>query len=176
MAVTRHWLVRAVIGLNLCPFAKSVHVKDQVRYHVCRATADDAVLADIERELQRLADSDPQAIDTTLVIVPDALADFLDYNACLQRAERLLKKLRLKGVLQIASFHPHYQFRDRDADDVENWTNRAPYPIFHLLREDSLDRAVAAVPDAAEIFERNEETMRRLGHDGFKRWMQDDTP
>lgn len=169
---TRHWLVRGVIGLNLCPFAKSVHAKDQVRYRVSLATSADEALADLEDELQRLHDTDPVQTDTTLLIVPHALQDFHEYNDCVRRGERLLKKLRLKGILQIASFHPDYQFRDRDADEVENCTNRAPYPILHLLREESLDRAVAAFPNAADIFERNEQTMRELGHEGWKRWME----
>jgi hypothetical protein len=169
---TRHWLVRGVIGLNLCPFAKAVHVKDQVRYRVSAATSADEVLADLEAELQHLHDTDPAQTDTTLLIVPQALQDFHEYNDCVRRGERLLKKLRLRGVLQIATFHPDYQFSDRDANDVENCTNRAPYPILHLLREESLDRAVAAFPDAADIFEHNEKTMRELGHEGFKRWME----
>lgn len=169
---TRHWLVRGVIGLNLCPFAKAVHIKEQVRYRVSAAVSADAVLADLETELQWLHDADPAQTDTTLLIVPHALRDFHEYNDCVRRGERLLKKLRLKGILQIATFHPDYQFRDRDADDVENCTNRAPYPILHLLREDSLDRAVAAFPDAASIFERNEQTMRELGHEGWRRWME----
>lgn len=172
IAATRHWLVRGVIGLNLCPFAKAVHVKDQVRYRVSAATSADEVLADLEAELQRLHDADPAQIDTTLLIVPRALRDFHEYNDCVRRGERLLKKLRLRGILQVASFHPDYQFSDRDAGDVENCTNRSPYPILHLLREESLDRAVAAFPDAADIFERNEETMRKLGHEGWKRWME----
>ncbi len=171
IADTRHWLLRAVIGLNLCPFAKSVYVKEQIRYRVSTATDADGVLADLQEELQALQASDPARIDTTLLIVPGALDDFLDYNDCVRRAERLLKKLRLKGVLQIATFHPQYQFRDKQADDVENCTNRAPYPILHILREESLDRAVQAFPDAADIFERNEATMRRLGHEGWQQWM-----
>ena len=169
---TRHWLVRGVIGLNLCPFAKAVHVKGQVRYRVSAATSANAVLADLEAELQRLHETNPEQIDTTLLIVPYALQNFLEYNDLVRRGERLLKKMRLRGVLQIASFHPAYQFSDRDAGDVENCTNRAPYPILHLLREASLDRAVAAFPDAADIFERNEQTMRELGHEGWKRWME----
>ncbi|MBB1635167.1 DUF1415 domain-containing protein [Cupriavidus sp. UME77] len=168
---TQQWLERAVIGLNLCPFAKAVHVKRQIRYTVSDATDTEGVLADLETELRTLADADPAEIDTTLLIVPHALAEFLDYNDFLYFAERLLKSLRLAGILQIASFHPHYEFGGSEPDDIENYTNRAPYPILHLLREDSIARAVAAFPDASEIYERNQETMRRLGHDGWRKLM-----
>ncbi|QOT77457.1 DUF1415 domain-containing protein [Cupriavidus basilensis] len=168
---TQQWLERAVIGLNLCPFAKAVHVKRQIRYTVSDATDTEGVLANLETELRTLAEADPAEIDTTLLIVPHALAEFLDYNDFLYFAERLLKSLRLAGILQIASFHPHYEFGGSEPDDIENYTNRAPYPILHLLREDSIARAVAAFPDASEIYERNQETMRRLGHDGWRKLM-----
>lgn len=174
IAATRHWLTRAVIGLNLCPFAKSVHVKDQVRYAVCEARDAEGVLEQLESELRTLAEADPAQIDTTLLIVPHALADFAEYNDVLYLAERLLQSLRLEGTLQIASFHPDYQFSGSDADDIENYSNRAPYPILHLLREDSIARAVEAFPDAADIYERNAETMRRLGHEGWRRWMREE--
>ncbi|MCT9125680.1 DUF1415 domain-containing protein [Cupriavidus gilardii] len=168
---TRYWLTRAVIGLNLCPFAKSVHVKEQIRYVVSEATDAETLLDTVEAELKALAAANPTHIDTTLLIVPRMLADFADYNDFLYLAERVLDSLGLSGVLQIASFHPQYQFAGTDADDIENYTNRAPYPILHLLREDSIARAVEAFPDAADIYERNEETMRRLGHEGWRRWM-----
>lgn len=171
VAATRHWLERAVIGLNLCPFAKSVYVKEQVRYVVSTATQAPDVMDDLERELRLLEESEPAQLDTTLLILPDAVADFLDFNDLLYFAERLLASLGLEGTLQIASFHPQYQFADTDPDDIENYTNRAPYPILHLLREDSIARAVAAFPDAADIYERNQATMRRLGHEGWRRWM-----
>jgi hypothetical protein len=174
IAATRHWLARAVIGLNLCPFAKSVYVKEQVRYVVCDATEAADVLDVLERELKLLAETDPAQVDTTLLIMPDAVADFLDFNDLLFFAERLLKNLRLEGMLQIASFHPQYQFEGTEPNDIENYTNRAPYPILHLLREDSIARAAAAFPDAADIYERNMETMRRLGHEGWQRWMAGD--
>jgi hypothetical protein len=168
---TRHWLTRAVIGLNLCPFAKSVHVKDQIRYAVSEAKTLEDVLADLEAELRRLTDTDAEQIDTTLLIVPHALADFVDYNDALFFAETLLKQLKLEGEIQIASFHPMYRFHGSEPDAVENYTNRAPYPIFHLLREASIERAVDAFPDAADIYERNMETLRRLGHVGWQEWM-----
>jgi len=169
----RHWLSRAVIGLNLCPFAKSVYVKDQVRYVVSPAMGAEDLLEELEGELRGLADADPAQTDTTLLIVPHALADFLTYNDFLYFAERLLRSLRLAGTLQIASFHPDYQFEGTEPDDIENYTNRAPYPILHLLREDSIARAAEAFPDAADIYERNQATMRRLGIDGYRRWMSE---
>jgi hypothetical protein len=178
IAATRHWLARAVIGLNLCPFAKSVYVKEQVRYVVSDATQAADVLDELERELKLLAEADPVQVDTTLLIVPEALADFLEFNDLLYFADRLLRSLRLEGMLQIASFHPQYQFEGTEPDDIENYTNRAPYPILHLLREDSIARAAEAFPDAADIYERNMETLRRLGHEGWQRWMDgdDDAP
>lgn len=171
VADVRHWLTRAVIGLNLCPFAKSVHVKGQVRYVVSQATRDEDVLDDLERELRALAEADPEQVDTTLLIVPHALADFLAYNDFLYFADRALGSLRLEGTLQIASFHPQYQFEGTAPDDIENYTNRAPYPILHLLREDSIARAAEAFPEAEDIYERNMETLRQLGHAGWLKWM-----
>jgi hypothetical protein len=171
LAATEHWLTRAVIGLNLCPFAKAVHVKQQIRYVVSTADNFADVVTELDQELRLLADAKAQEIDTTLLIVPHALADFSDYNDCLHLAQRLLQSLRLEGVLQIASFHPDYQFAGNQADDIENYTNRAPYPILHLLREASIDRAVKAFPDAAGIYERNEATLRELGHAGWQAWM-----
>ncbi|OZI61206.1 DUF1415 domain-containing protein [Bordetella genomosp. 11] len=169
IAATQAWLTRAVIGLNLCPFAKAVHVKGQIRYVASAATDEEGVAAELERELQFLADSDPDAIDTTLIILPHALRDFGDYNDFLGRGDRLLKRLRLRGVLQIASFHPDYQFADAEPGDIENCTNRAPYPILHLLREASVARAVDAYPDPDNIYRRNQETLRRLGWEGWRK-------
>ncbi|NYH99466.1 DUF1415 domain-containing protein [Cupriavidus plantarum] len=171
---TRHWLSRAVIGLNLCPFAKSVYVKDQVRYVVSRAADEGALVDDLERELRWLAEADPGQTDTTLLILPDVLQDFLAYNDFLYLADSLLQSLRLDGVLQIASFHPRYQFEGTGPDDIENFTNRSPWPTLHLLREDSIERAVEAFPDAADIYERNEATMRKLGREGWDKWMAAD--
>ena len=173
LAATRHWLTRAVIGLNLCPFAKAVHVKNQIHYAISEATDLEGVLMDLEAELQALAQADPAEVDTTLLILPHALADFIEYNDCLFFAERMLRQLRLEGELQIASFHPQYQFDGSEADDIENYTNRAPYPILHLLREASIERAVEAFPDAADIYERNQETLRRLGLAGWEKWMNE---
>jgi hypothetical protein len=176
LQATRHWLTRAVIGLNLCPFAKSVHAKDQIRYAISDATSLEQVLTDLETELLALAQAEPAQVDTTLLILPHALADFLDFNDCLYFADRLLKQLRLEGTLQIASFHPHYQFEGAAPDDIENYTNRAPYPILHLLREASIERAVDAFPDAADIYGHNQQTLRRLGLAGWQEWMSQQEP
>ncbi|SFU24523.1 DUF1415 domain-containing protein [Paraburkholderia aspalathi] len=172
IAATRHWLTQAVIGLNLCPFAKAVHVKEQIRYAVSDAVDMEGVLADLETEIQALVAANPDEVDTTLLVIPGALGNFLDYNDCLFFAERMIKQLRLEGIIQIASFHPHYQFEDSQPDDIENYTNRAPYPILHLLREESIERAVQAFPDAEAIYERNQETLRRIGLKGWNELMK----
>ncbi|WP_434107475.1 DUF1415 domain-containing protein [Paraburkholderia caffeinilytica] len=172
IAATRHWLTEAVIGLNLCPFAKAVHVKGQIRYAVSDAVDMEGVLTDLETELQALVAANPEAIDTTLLVLPRAFDDFLDYNDCLFFAERMIRQLRLEGIIQIASFHPHYQFEGSEPDDIENYTNRAPYPILHLLRENSIERAVQAFPDAEDIYERNQETLRRIGLKGWNELMK----
>ncbi len=167
VALTQAWLEQAVIGLNLCPFAKAVHVKKQIRYQVSHATEWDALSAELEQELELLASTDPEQIDTTLLIIPLALTDFLEYNDFLDWADRILVRLELDGELQIASFHPAYQFADAQPDDIENYSNRSPFPILHLLRESSIDRAVAAYPDASAIFEKNMATLRKLGLSGW---------
>ena len=164
---TRRWVQRAVIGLNLCPFAKSVEVKKQVHYVVSHASGTKPLLADLKRELLALEAAVPAELDTTLLVVPDGFAEFLDFNAMLERADKLLVDLDLDGVLQIASLHPQYQFADTEPDDITNFTNRAPYPTLHLLREDSVDRAVAAFPNAEAIFETNMQTMQDLGPEGW---------
>ena len=167
IAATRRWLERAVIGLNLCPFAKSVYVKEQVRYVVSNATTPEVLLETLMEELQALSDADPEQVDTTLLIHPFVLTDFLDYNEFLDVADAALEDMQLDGELQVASFHPDYQFAETDASDITNYTNRAPYPILHLLREDSIARAVEAFPEASEIFEKNIDTMEKLGHEGW---------
>jgi hypothetical protein len=167
IAATRRWIERAVIGLNLCPFAKAVFVKEQVRYVVSNATTPEALLETLMNELQLLSDTDAEKIDTTLLIHPFVLGDFLDYNEFLDVADAAVEDMALDGELQVASFHPDYQFADTDVNDIENYTNRAPYPILQLLREDSIARAVEAFPEASEIFEKNIETMEKLGHEGW---------
>jgi len=167
IAATRRWLERAVIGLNLCPFAKAVYVKEQVRYVVSPARTPEELLETLMNELQDLADTDPEKTDTTLVIHPFVLNDFLDFNEFLDVADAAVEDMSLDGELQVASFHPDYQFADTDQNDISNYTNRAPYPILQLLREESIDRAVEAFPEAEAIFEKNIETMEKLGHEGW---------
>jgi uncharacterized protein len=174
VAATRFWLERAVIGLNLCPFAKAVHVKQQIRYAVTAASNAGELLAELRHELDLLTRVDPEVLETTLLIHPQAMTDFIEYHRFLKDADAAVANLGLEGVVQIASFHPGYEFAGSACDDIENYTNRSPYPMLHLLREASIDRAVAAFPDAADIYERNIATLRRLGHDGWRRlWMTD---
>lgn len=161
------WLEKAVIGLNLCPFAKAVHLKRQIRYEVSRAVTPQQLLADLHRELQFLVNADPQVVDTTLLIHPEVLQDFLDYNDFLDTAHSALKKLKLVGVIQIASFHPQYQFAGTEKQDLGNFTNRSPYPALHLLREDSVSRAVDSYTDVESIPDRNIGTLRALGLEGW---------
>jgi len=168
VARTRRWLERAVIGLNLCPFAKAVYNKQQIRFALTAARTADELLAELVHELELLAQLDPVEIDTTLLIHPLVLADFLDYHFFLSEANAAVRNLGLEGVMQIASFHPGYEFAGSAADDIANYTNRSPYPMLHLLREESIDRAVATYPDAASIFDRNIATVRRLGHAGWR--------
>jgi uncharacterized protein len=159
--VTR-WVNDVVIGLNLCPFAKAVFAKEQIRYVVVQAKGTDDIADALCDEMALLAKTDPTAIDTTLLIVRGALDHFEDYNDFLGVADALIEGLGFTGVFQIASFHPRYQFADTETSDVTNFTNRAPYPILHILREDSVERAVETFPDAADIYKRNMETMRGL--------------
>ena len=165
---TKKWLLEAVVGLNLCPFAKAVVVKDMVRYRVCASSEPADLLAMLREELHHLAAADPDKLDTTLLIAPNALPDFLDFNDFLAECDAVLMDLELDGVLQVADFHPHYQFGGTEVDDIENFTNRTPYPTLHLLREASIDKAVAAYPDASLIFERNMEVLNKLGHAGWE--------
>lgn len=164
---TRDWVVKAVIGLNLCPFAKAVHVNERIRYVVSDATEPEALLKDLARELLALNRTDPDEVDTTLVIHPNVLTDFLDFNDFLDAADALIEDLKLDGILQIADFHPDYQFGDSEPDDIANNTNRSPYPTLHILREDSIARAVEAMPDTASIYENNLATLGKLGHEGW---------
>jgi uncharacterized protein len=165
---TQKWLLDAVVGLNLCPFAKAVVVKDMVRYRVCASAEPAELLAMLRDELQHLAEADPNHLDTTLLIAPNALPDFLDFNDFLQDCDNVLVDLKLYGVLQVADFHPRYQFGGTEVDDIENFTNRTPYPTLHLLREASIDKAVEAYPDASLIFERNIDVLHTLGHAGWQ--------
>jgi len=172
IAETVNWVEQAVIGLNLCPFAKAVHVKKQIRYVVSDADTPEALLAQLLEELEYLAETSPEKVDTTMLIHPNVLADFEDFNEFLDVADAALEDVELDGILQVASFHPDYQFADTHQNDIENYTNRSPYPTLHLLREDSVERAVEAFPEAGDIFEKNIETLRALGHDGWDKLMK----
>ncbi len=167
MQQTRHWLEKAVIGLNLCPFAKAVYVKNQVRLVVSHARHADDLLEELDGELDRLVAAPADEIDTTLLIVPTLFDDFLDFNDFLEIAEGVLDEHGLEGVVQLASFHPKFQFEGTGLDDIGNYTNRAPFATLHLLREESVERAVEAFPDAEAIFEANIKALDRLGHAGW---------
>ena len=175
------WLERAVIGLNLCPFAKAVYVKGQVHCTVSQASNLEALRDDLLQALKDLVAHEPDERDTTLLIIQNLLQDFVDYNDFLNVADDCLLALDLEGEIQIASFHPQYQFAGTDEDDITNFTNRSPYPTLHLIREASIDRAVAAFPDAEDIFEANMATMNQLGLQGWQdlnvgpTWPQNDT-
>jgi uncharacterized protein len=166
---TRRWVERAVIGLGLCPFAKAVHATGRVRYVVSQARDEEALRSDLLREMRALVDADPLEIDTTLLIHPFVLTDFFEYNFFLGEAERALQALDLVGTLQVASFHPDYRFARTRPEAMRNYTNRSPYPMLHLLREDSVTRAVEAFPDPALIYEKNEATLDALGPEGLAR-------
>ena len=174
IASTQRWLERAVIGLNLCPFAKAVYVKRQIRYAVTAATTAEELRAELRHELELLEQANPREVDTTLLIHPRVMTDFIDFHFFLREADAMTRRLGHEGNLQIASFHPAYEFAGSAPDDIANWTNRSPHPTLHLLREASIDRAVAAFPEAADIYERNIETLRRLGHEGWRRLFTSD--
>ncbi len=176
LLLTRKWLERAVVGLSLCPFAKGVMVNDQIRYVVSPAETSAALLSDLRAELRALSGANPDVVDTTLLIAPHVLEEFLDFNDFLRLAGATVEKLGLTGTLQIASFHPEYVFGDLDSSDAANSSNRSPYPILHLLREASVTHAVERFPDAAKIFERNVALLRELGHDGFQRVLAGSAP
>lgn len=165
---TRHWLEKAVIGLNLCPFAKAVYVKNQVRLVVSKARHADDLLEELDRELDLLVATPPEDLDTTLLIHATLFEDFLDFNDFLEIAEGVVDEHGLEGVVQLASFHPQFQFDGTQLDDISNYTNRAPFAIVHLLREDSVERAVEAFPEAEAIFAQNVSTLEKLGHEGWK--------
>ncbi|MCB6182021.1 DUF1415 domain-containing protein [Leeia sp. TBRC 13508] len=166
LVATQKWLENAVIGLNLCPFAKAVYVKNQVRIVVSEAKHLDAFLEDLDRELLHLAEVDPQETDTTLLIHPTLLADFLTFNDVVAIAEEAVDEHGLEGKIQVANFHPDYQFDGTELEDLSNYTNRSPYPTLHLIRESSIEKAAEAFPDPAVIFDRNIALMEALGRSG----------
>jgi uncharacterized protein len=168
LVATRHWLEKAVIGLNLCPFAKAVYVKNQVRLVVSKARHADDLLEELDRELDLLVATPASEIDTTLLIHPTLFDDFLDFNDFLEVAEGVVDEHELEGVVQLASFHPRFQFDGTEPDDIGNYTNRAPFAMLHLLREESVEKAVAAFPQPEAIFEQNIATLEKLGPEGWK--------
>ncbi len=169
IANTQTWLQKAVIGLNLCPFAKAVYERKQIRFQVSSAVNKEQLLRDLLHELQFMARTDANEVDTTLLIHPGVLNDFLEYNDFLDTAEAAVVEMKLEGVIQIASFHPQYQFAGTEAEDISNYTNRAPYPTLHLLREDSVTRAVDSFAEVDSIPEKNIATMKALGLKGWKK-------
>lgn len=172
ITATRRWLERAVIGLNLCPFAKAVYVKQQVKFVLSAATTPEALLEELAYELVWLDRADPEQTDTTLLIHPHVLGDFLDYNDFLDQADAAVDALGLEGEIQVASFHPDYQFAGTHYDEASNCSNRSPYPTLHLLREASVERAVDAYPDPDVIVERNMDTLEKLGSDGYRKLLE----
>jgi hypothetical protein len=169
VASTARWVSDFVIGLNLCPFAKAVQTKGQVRYVVSHAESGVRLLEELQRELATLQAADPSELDTTLLVHPHVLRDFFDYNDFLAEVDDLLQELELEGELQVASFHPDYCFAGSAADDPANYTNRSPYPMLHLLREASVTRAVDSYPDTTAIPERNVELLRSMPADELRR-------
>jgi hypothetical protein len=173
IAATHRWLERSVIGLNLCPFAEGVYRGGRVRMRVSDSRSASGLLAELRSELTGLHAADPGQCETTLLIHPWVLADFVEYNDFLEVCEAAIVELGLEGELQVASFHPRYQFEGTDSEDIENYTNRSPYPMLHLLREASIERAIAAVPDIDEVYRRNIRTLRGLGIEGWQRLWRD---
>jgi hypothetical protein len=166
-ALTRAWLEEAVIGLNLCPFAEQVHHNGQIAYYVSHAKDTHALMDDLTDAIDALMNADPEAIDTAFLIHPYVLQDFEQYNEFVGWTTDFLEESGLEEVLQIASFHPDYRFASTSPEDVTNCTNRSPFPLLHLLREASVDAALAALPEAAQLVEKNLDTLRDLGADGW---------
>jgi len=171
--MTRRWLERAVIGLGLCPFAESVYRSGRVRFRVSEQRSASGLLGELRSELSELIGADPSSRETTLLVHPWVLTDFIEYNDFLEVCDAAIADLGMEGELQVASFHPRYQFAGTQYDDIENCTNRSPYPMLHLLREASIERAVAGMPDPDEIYRKNIRTLRDLGHAGWQRLWQD---
>jgi hypothetical protein len=176
IAATVRWVEKSVIGLNLCPFAENPYRGGRVRFYVSEQRSAAGLLEDLKSELTRLAQAAPEQCETTLLIHPWVLTDFIEYNNFLEVCDAAVAELDLEGELQVASFHPQYQFAGTQPGDIENYTNRSPYPILHLLREAGVERAVAAVGDTDEIYLRNIRTLRVLGHAGWQRLWSDKEP
>lgn len=168
LQATTEWLEKAVIGLNLCPFAKAPHNKGQIRIHVSFAKHLDAFLEDVDTEIRRLFDTPAETLETTLLVCATLFDDFLIFNDMLDAAEQAIDDNGATGIVQIAPFHPQFQFDGTDVDDIGNYTNRSPYPTLHFIREDSIEKAAQAFPDPAVIFERNIETLQKMGREGWE--------
>ena len=166
----RRWVETFVIDLNLCPFARRELLQERIRFAVTRSSNETDLLVALEAELELLIKD--SAVETTLLIHPQVLQDFRDYNQFLELSEGLLLQMGLRGVFQIASFHPCYQFEGADTEAVENYTNRSPYPMLHLIREASLDRVLASYPNPEEIPLRNIARMQALGKDRLEAALQ----
>jgi uncharacterized protein len=166
-SLTRNWLEKAVIGLNLCPFAKAPYAKNLVRFVVSNAQTENALMSSLACELALLKTSSRSTVETTIIIHPLVLSDFYDYHFFVSEAERFLAREDYEGIFQIASFHPQYQFAGVSPDDPTNNTNRSPYPMLHILREDSVSEAHDSKQDAQRITERNCATMTSLGNAGY---------
>jgi uncharacterized protein len=169
---TRAWVERAVVGLNLCPFAKAPLVKNQIRFVVCESDHPNVLMKTLSAQMQQLVWADAQTLETTLIIHPHVLQDFADFVDFLAAAEAELIDSGHSGTLQIASFHPHYQFEGTELHDLSNATNQSPYPTLHVLRENSVERAVAAMPNPQTIVQANINTLQTLGEDGWQRLLQ----
>ena len=168
LAHTQHWVADMVVGLNLCPFARAEMVKNRIRYALCPAPDDEGILQTLAAELQFLYAAERQHTETTLIVCPQAWGDFFDMQLFLPHADALLKRLALRGEIQIAHFHPQFVFAGSAADDVGNYSNRSPYPTLHLIREDSIAKATAAIADPATIFERNIALLHQMGRQGWE--------
>ncbi len=166
---TQVWIEKAVIGLNLCPFAKAAHAAKQIRYVVSHALTAEELLTELMEEMKTLAATDRALIETTLLIHPFVLTDFLDYNEFTEVADAALVDLNLEEVLSVACFHPDFQFAGTKAEDITNFTNRSPYPLFQLLREASIELALESSSEASDIAERNIQTLQDLGLEGWKK-------
>ncbi len=160
---TRQWVQDIVMRHNLCPFAHKPFRNDVIRYHVCMAAQEEAVVEALINEMKRLRDADREKLETTLLVTPNCFHSFDDYNQFLNVVDVLIEQFNLEGVIQVASFHPDYQFADLEPDDVRNYTNRSLHPMFHLILEKSIEEARESYPDVHEIPENNMKLLADMG-------------
>jgi uncharacterized protein len=171
--ITRRWISDVVIGLNLCPFARRVFQAGKIRFLVSEASNEEKLLEDLGAELQNLVQSSITEIETTLIIHPHVFGNFLDFNDFLATGDKLISKLGVRGIIQIASFHPEYQFEGTRPDDVENYTNRSPFPMLHLLREESITAIAGDDDELLEIPRRNIKLLKSLGREKLREMMRE---